>query len=782
MRNILEDETMQHRLGFHDFPFNSLLSFVPLIKHWKRKINSEDRGESLLANEIVLRLDSALDFLAPVRDESLLDDHFDFVELIMSGLFPLALRKRQMAQAQAPFYLDGFYYTPRLEQFLKAKNLEFSINKDPEQVRASMIIRACCMILNTFYSQDVSFDDHYIFSAQPQYVDVARYYKTDFNTDFVEIKKLRSLLPLSNDQIYELISNLNNLDLWLEYLPPTHFEFHGLVTVQLIDVTEEEALSRLKHSLLQKDAVIVKESIMGLEQHLCSYFNLPSLRLGITVFDHPTSKVVPESKKLQHHLLNKQFTSLHGSAFKNSIYEKACEAKEVYIVENLEKILHPTVLEESLLEKGIRSIALIPLLRKNGDVFGIVELATAKAYQLNNFSVLKLKEIRPLFRTALWRSRMEINNEVGAIIRQQYTSIHPSVEWRFLEEAFRLLELRESEDDHVSAQPIVFKGIYPLFGQADIVSSTNNRNQAIQADFLDNFKQILRILKKARKLLPEFEELNDAIRMVKKERSRLDRDMSADVELRSLDVIRKRIHPFFKDLSKKHLRLQSVIEDYFNGLDRSLEMVYCRRKDYEESVAKINTAIISYLEEEEKRMQKMLPHYFERFRTDGVEYEIYIGQSLLRVGKFEKMQLETLRLWQLVSMCEITRKIEALQPQLALPLTTAQLILVHSIPLSISFRLDEKKFDVDGDYNIRYAILKKRIDKALIKGTDERLTQSGKVAIVYAQEKDREEYQKYFQYLIQKKYISGKVEDLELSKLQGVKGLKAFRLTVLTGE
>ncbi|MEM9824558.1 MAG: GAF domain-containing protein, partial [Bacteroidota bacterium] len=104
--------------------------------------------------------------------------------------------------------------------------------------------------------------------------------------------------------------------------------------------------------------------------------------------------------------------------------------------------------------------------------------------------------------------------------------------------------------------------------------------------------------------------------------------------------------------------------------------------------------------------------------------------------------------------------------------------LVHSVPLSIRFRLDEKKFDVDGDYNIRYAILKKRIDKAFIKGTHQRLTQSGKVVVVYSQEKDREEYQKYFQYLRQKKMIEDHVEEVELSKLQGVKGLKAFRLTV----
>jgi hypothetical protein len=40
--------------------------------------------------------------------------------------------------------------------------------------------------------------------------------------------------------------------------------------------------------------------------------------------------------------------------------------------------------------------------------------------------------------------------------------------------------------------------------------------------------------------------------------------------------------------------------------------------------------------------------------------------------------------------------------------------------------MDEKRFDVDGTYNARYEVVKKRIDKANIKGTKERITQKRK--------------------------------------------------------
>ncbi|MEH6406442.1 MAG: GAF domain-containing protein, partial [Leeuwenhoekiella sp.] len=114
-----------------------------------------------------------------------------------------------------------------------------------------------------------------------------------------------------------------------------------------------------------------------------------------------------------------------------------------------------------------------------------------------------------------------------------------------------------------------------------------------------------------------------------------------------------------------------------------------------------------------------------------------------------------------------------------LQLDAASLILVFSNTLSIRYRMDEKKFDVDGTYNARYEIIKKRIDKALVKGTDERITQKGKIAIIYSQDSDEEEYFRYIKYLQRKSYLGENVEHLELEDVQGVVGLKALRVEVL---
>jgi len=93
--------------------------------------------------------------------------------------------------------------------------------------------------------------------------------------------------------------------------------------------------------------------------------------------------------------------------------------------------------------------------------------------------------------------------------------------------------------------------------------------------------------------------------------------------------------------------------------------------------------------------------------------------------------------------------------------------------------MDEKRFDVDGTYNARYEVIKKRIDKSYIKGTNERLTQTGKLAIVYSQKKDELEYLRYISFLKSKGYFTNNIEIVELDGLQGVTGLKAIRAEIL---
>ena len=220
------------------------------------------------------------------------------------------------------------------------------------------------------------------------------------------------------------------------------------------------------------------------------------------------------------------------------------------------------------------------------------------------------------------------------------------------------------------------------------------------------------------------------------------------------------------------------MEKYFLAIDPETGIANESRRQLESSMNTVISSVNNYMEMMKDEIQVAYPCYFEKFRTDGVEYDIYIGQSIAPDKPFSDIYLKNLRLTQLTSMAAVAKYSHALLPQLPRPVQTTQLIFIHSQPIDIRFRKDEKRFDVEGAYNIRYHIVKKRIDKVRIKGTNERLTQPGKIALAYFSQKEADEYIGYIQFLQEQNILANDLEELELEELQGVSGLKALRVSV----
>jgi len=203
--------------------------------------------------------------------------------------------------------------------------------------------------------------------------------------------------------------------------------------------------------------------------------------------------------------------------------------------------------------------------------------------------------------------------------------------------------------------------------------------------------------------------------------------------------------------------------------------VYRRRKEFEDSVSLLNQRISFYLDREEGEAQAIYPHYFEKHQTDGVDYLIYLGAALNQDGSFSDLYLENFRLWQLMVACGIAWITEQLKGELKVPLETAHLILASHATLSIRFRFEEKRFDVDGAYDVRHEIIKSRLDKAMVKGRTERLTQPGVIAVVFSQPHEGREVRRHMEFLVSKGYLKGDVESLDVEALPGVQGLRAMR-------
>ncbi len=443
-----------------------------------------------------------------------------------------------------------------------------------------------------------------------------------------------------------------------------------------------------------------------------------------------------------------------------------------------------SVYEKSLLEQGVSSYVVAPLI-VDSKFIGIFEITTKMRFDQFDFRVLDISTLVDLVKIATKRRIDHIDESVERRIKSQCTAVHSSVEWIFRRAALKTsqkIQKNQPESpvkEHLEAgmEPIVFNGVYPLYGIVDIRGSSAQRSRAVQRDFLNNLTLIKEVFTKATQLrgLPLIEYLSSRLDHFLHEVSD---SMNTNSELIIGDFIKNNLEPALQTVAELVPSVKPDIVNYWKSLDRKHQSFYVARLEFEESVETLNLALSNYIDVAQVEAQQFYPHYFEKHVTDGLDHNIFIGAELAPNRRFDKLYVKNLRLWQLKTMCHLARIAHQVGQNLPIKLQTAQLVVVQDLPITIEFRYDERRFDVRGGYSIRYELIKKRIDKATIKKTGERVTSPGMLVIVFSQTNEREEYKEYIHHLRENGLFSGDIETVGLADLSDVVGLEALRVRI----
>jgi hypothetical protein len=760
------------------FPFQTTLSLEPLIAYWHAREHASNAGVAMLARAIGEQVAAATWCRGPITDYSVLECNCDLVETLMLAVFPPASFTSDISGVIAPFQRRSFYSTHHFEEVMLNKDriIKQPLNVDMAAMERRLSLMAYHLVLHRVYDTELPSMGSIVFTVPDYKIGLYRHYGLEFNSDFVMVKVVGEPPALNPEQLELLLHNRHRLEVWKALLPPEHFELEGFNVLQLVDVTEQEILSELKYDLLERDVLQTPARFEQIQEKLRVLFAQPSLQLGIAAYDEKKRAFVDFGRKINHSFITKQVQHQSADSSFRLIYDRLLREREPLVLKDVATADIPEDLRQQILSLGIHS-AILALLPYGNDTVGLLELGCPMVNSLDEFDMDKVSQFVPLFAVAVKRNAEDLQTRIQAIIQQKFTAIHPTMEWRFADAARNLLTKLDDGNRTAEMEPIVFEDVYPLHGSCDIRGSSTVRNEAIQGDLIEHLTLANKVLKKASEYqqLPILDELKF---YVTKHLKRLRDGLLSGDEANIYDSLKREVEPLFEYLATHTPDLRPVITNYWNNIDPKLGILYKRRQDFETSVTTLNDAVSDYLDEEEEKAQQMFPHYFQRYKTDGVEFNIYVGSTLVEDKPFDLVFLKNLRLWQLLTMVEITRRTAALKATLPVPLDTTQLILIHGQPLSIRFRQDERQFDVDGAYNIRYEIIKKRIDKATVLGTGERLTQPGTIALVYAQSREAVEYYEYIDYLQDRGLLEPGVEELELEELQGVKGLLALRVRV----
>jgi len=544
-----------------------------------------------------------------------------------------------------------------------------------------------------------------------------------------------------------LRENPPSQQIWDERIDWDNYAIAGRLLWEGCDITSRETVQRLVQMLADPDGSLARQHLAAVAAPLCRLFRASHLALW-------------EARSRQWQLLSAEAVATPpdwpaATEWTSPLLEPAAEP--IGTLGDLQQ--EAAGLGCDWQSRGWRSL-LLTSVRRTGtdDLLGVVLLASEQPHQFDQVDAERATALLPGWRAAFGRSR-----------RQDLSRVHPSVAWRFQEEA-------ERRSLGLSPQPIVFEQVYPMYGISDIRGSSDERNRAIQADLLAQFELALATVTVARDEQPNA--LLDQLRLDLLDYTGcLQQGLQAEDEVTAVRYLRQHFEIYFDYFQRCGGAVAAAANTYWQAVDNQQHCVYAARDRYDRTILAIANQLRATWARWQETMQGILPHYCDLEVSDGIDHRLYVGASI--DPRFSRFHLHSLRYEQLRAMCDAARACFKLAEQTGEAVQVSHLVLVQDVTVDIFHdEQTERVFDVRGSRDPRYEIVKKRIDKGLDTQTRQRITQPGMLTIVYSTEAEWREYHQYLRYLLREGWIEKRIESGTVAALPGVAGLRYARVAV----
>lgn len=757
---------------------NTELSFDLFLKHLEERIRNGNSEKKKYFEKTLETFRNSLKKHGPVSLANISEFNTELSLIYNCLIPPFADESKTLWALGLPICQSIFYGTDAFYNLLQQNKCNLNINialplRQNHNAESNKVWVLYMLVFEKIYGLPPAHEYELVHSFTDPESGLPKYHQIRIDNRFIDVS-VKGELPAID---FNEISRNSNLMVLNKVLPLNKFIFKGFSILESVDITTSQVLDNIKNIIIKarevpsyyQDIILSMKTIVG-NRHI-EFALLPFLKLnGKTVFDlsgenHSVILDLLAKKKIEeanlenlvHHYLSNPQVLLYNTGKINNSH-------------NLD------FFADGLKDSNIASYALLPVYHKT-EVVGALEIFTEKEEILNEKILTKLNITTPLLAQLLKDAAIDFESDINDIIKERFTSLQPAVQWKFNEKAWEYKKNLQPDKPKPVIDTIKFENVYPLYGAIDIRNSTVERNKSLRNDIRVQLKIIEEVLIKLKDLL-NIAIVDEMLFTCQEWLNSIKNDSIENFELSIGEFLNRDIAETFKYFRSNNKKAATIILNYDEAIDPVQGIAFANRRALESSIQVINTGISNYLDLFNDELQQSYPCYFEKLRSDGIEYDIYIGQSIAPGKPFNMLYLKNIRLWQLTSMAALAKLTHNLIPQMETPLKTTQLIYINSTSIDISFRTDERRFDVEGAYNIRYEIIKKRIDKVTLKDSDERLTQPGKIAMVYFSAREEKEYMGYILYLQRKGILLDDVEKLELEELQGVNGLLALRVGV----
>jgi hypothetical protein len=756
------------------------LSFKPLLDLWK-EVSQNGHGQAAkVCYDLYQRFYSVAELLEPIIDDKVIKQHEVLIEEAMVTLFaPAFSTKKESFAIAGPFSSKPVYasltfqntYLDRFGNFLLPMDVQ--VEKNLAEAKINLAYK---LILRKWYSLELIGGESFICSSPERGNNIHNYFQLEWDPQFINVSTSCTLPELPEEFLLKCYraSDITHFPLLSEILPLNNFIFEGFVITRISEVSAQETANKIRNILQHENPLENEMLIQDLRCQLRYLLNIQEGDIGFTIFyDNGEDEEMHEFNYCS--ILLNRIKDKNGWPNFCQQLANLLQRHSGYLFWSKSDMPDANIVEERLSEGGWKAAAFVALYG-NKRIIACLEILASKDLQIGSNLLLNVGYVQEMLQFAINSYRYQVRSRVDETVKKHFTAVQSSVGWKFNKASVHFLA-KKIEGSTAEMEPIIFEDVYPLYGILDIKNSSQERKRAIQQDLL----QQLHYLKQELAIVSASDPgaLVEQVQLNVDKYIHLIKDSLNEADIQSTEQFLQHYIPaFFEELTKGRTGVSGEVRAHFKNLGVNSLYSNTYQKRFEISVKKINDCILRNLDSEQGAAQQIYPHYFERLVTDGVEFNMYVGQSIVPKKKFSIDHLKAIRLWQLSFIAKTAQQLGRLSPKLDLPLQTTQLVLAYSKAVSLRFRSEERRFDIDGIHNAHFEIMKKRIDKVMVKHTSDRLTQPGTIAVVYSNDHDAKEYIHFMEQMKAEGILAGTIENLDLEELQGISGLRGLRAAI----
>ncbi|MEO5591842.1 MAG: hypothetical protein ABIR15_18440, partial [Chitinophagaceae bacterium] len=581
-----KDLLLIHQFATKENSVESFICFKKFIDFLEEKVNTDTSVRSYFFRFVLDKIRSYPELIAgiPVTEAARYDE---VLELVASIVFPLIEDENEILFGLTSGISPQVFYASNAFHRL------FASSPNGNDSMASWMVKENAQELHQQIQYDLILQKVYGFEL-PQKKEMVRsffnsitglyqYYRVNIDTRFVEVKLKKKLNgdTVSDNSIAACFSCTNSFDEIEKLVPLSNFSSSGFSIITLTDITEHQSIEQLSKVIINVDKQNASADFVHITRLLQTLLGNSHYKFGIMPFFTVNNRAALLYENFPYSILVKASwdAGIPKPVFTRHINHYIKEPRYITFDSSDKTNILPKPLQDALKKAGYHSYVLAPVYF-NDVLVGILETgATGGATILSDMQFGKLKPAVPYISQLLKKMIDKFNISIDTVVKDKFTVIQPSVQWKFNEVAWHYFRSHDIEHKNNALENISFKNVYPLYGAVDIRNSTIERNKALREDLQVQLQLLMELLQQVNENGKR--EINLLMEACRQWLIKMNAYVSVEEELQFNEFLFTKAHPLLASFTGFQESITQKINDYYTAIDELTGVTFMRRRKLE---------------------------------------------------------------------------------------------------------------------------------------------------------------------------------------------------------